>query len=433
MNNIKEPVNPWTKEDEREHFPSVIEWWGAEAFFNTVENNKKWSLKTSLSEWFTRPNNYGSNAISTLFDLGENKHFDFYARRDTDKLKSSENTLHVSYDKSFVTGVYPDYRVFFHDPKNNIECDMNYHAEALPHWVAQEVTNGLLPMGMGSFRYGFIPRCIVTGTMKKDDKTFNLEGKGYFEHVWGNFSYTDPLSNLSELKNTASIFLKLFGWWLSNRKFPFPKSLKFSTENNPLGYDWIWALLDNGWSLFYGNALFCFMNGPVAGTLILTKDGKAYTGFWDVNFQYNKTIYAKDYDFYYPSEIELTAQKEKEKLHLCFKMSADSREHLLRFPPGKQFLGFVICELPGSVEGYYINGDKKIPITGVCKLEPQRQVLSIGHNSLGIDFLLPPEGVGVSLDLNSHFMMRNLYTKLQFAPKPSFKFNVKKINKEDVK
>ena len=73
MNYTKEPINPWTTEDEREHFPCIIEWWGAESFFKTVEDNKKWSLKTSLSEWFTKPDNYGSNAISTLFNLKSNK------------------------------------------------------------------------------------------------------------------------------------------------------------------------------------------------------------------------------------------------------------------------------------------------------------------------------------------------------------------------
>lgn len=431
MNYTKEPVNPWTTEDEREHFPSIIEWWGTEAFFKTVEDNKKWSLKTSLSEWFSKPDNYGSNAISTLFDLDENKHFDYYSRSNSEKLKSVKDCLNISYNDSFVKGTYPDFFIYFKDSKNNYEFDLKYHAEALPRWVAQDVTNGLLPMGFGSFRYGFIPRCSVSGTMKKEDKIFNIEGKGYFEHVWGNFSYTDPLSNISELKNTTSIFLKLIVWWLNNRKIEFPQSLKLSTENNPLGYDWVWAILDNGWSLFYGNALFWIMKGPAAGTLILTKDGKTYSEFWNINFQYNSTIYAKDYDFYYPSELEITAQKGNEKLHLCFKISSDSREHLLRFPPGKQFLGFVICELPGTVEGYYINGNEKINLTGLCKIEPQRQVLSIGHNALEIDFVLPPKGVGMSLNFNSHLMMRELFTKIHLVPNPSFKFNIKKLKKED--
>ena len=76
MTDTKEPVNPWTPEDEKEHLPSVIEWWGAEAFFESVEDSKKWSLKISLSEWYTEASSYGSNSIMTLFDLTKNKHFD---------------------------------------------------------------------------------------------------------------------------------------------------------------------------------------------------------------------------------------------------------------------------------------------------------------------------------------------------------------------
>ena len=54
MSNNKEPGNPWTPDDEREQFSSVIEWWGAEAFFKSVEDNKKWSFKASFTEWLTK-------------------------------------------------------------------------------------------------------------------------------------------------------------------------------------------------------------------------------------------------------------------------------------------------------------------------------------------------------------------------------------------
>ena len=409
MRTIKKSVNPWTAEDEGEHFPSVIEWWGAEAFFKSVEDNKRWSLKGSLTEWLTKEKKPGSNIIITLFDLGNNKHFSYYSRNDSAKLESAKDSFSVRYSNSFMKGSYPNYEMHFRDSKNNIGLDIRYHAESLPHWIAQEVTNGWLPMGLGFYRYGFIPKNHLSGTMKIKDKTFSIEGNGYFEHVWGDFSYTNPLLYVSELKKTISTYSKLIGWWIHNRKIRIPESIMLSTENNPLGYDWVWALLDNGWSLFYGNILFWIMKGPAAGTLILSKDGKTYTEFCNINFQYNKTRYAKNYDFYYPSELVITAQRKREKLYLRFEMTAESREFLLRFTGRKNFLGLVICEAPGIVEGYYFDGEKKIKLNGICKMEPQRQTSVIGHNSLKLDFLLPPKGVGIDTELNSHYLKRIIF------------------------
>ena len=31
----KESENPWNPEDEREHYPSVLEWWAVESFFRS--------------------------------------------------------------------------------------------------------------------------------------------------------------------------------------------------------------------------------------------------------------------------------------------------------------------------------------------------------------------------------------------------------------
>ena len=328
--------NPWTKEDEREHFPSISEWWCSEFFFETTEDNKKWNLKASCSEWAGKKQ-IGSHFSMTLFDLDNNKNFCYQSHNYKAKLKSAQDRFEVRYNDSFMRGSYPDYEIHLKDLKNNIELDVKYHSESLPHWVAQDVTNGWLPMGVGFYRYGFIPKCAVSGTMKKNEEIFNIDGKGYFEHVWGSFSYSDPFLNDLGLKKTISTYAKLGGLWLHSHKIKIPKSITFSTENNPFGYDWIWALLDNGWSLFYGNILFWIMEGPCAGSLILTKDGKTYTELCDISFKYNKTRYAKEFDFYYPSELEITARMGKEKIHLRFTMANNIREqasHLYGKKPG---------------------------------------------------------------------------------------------------
>jgi hypothetical protein len=423
--------NPWTLEDEREHYPCVMEWWCAEAFFTSVEDKKQWNVKVAFTEWFEKTKKIGSISNMTLFDQDTNTHYIQYSRDDSAKLNAEKNVFNVSYDDSFMKGSYPNYIMHFHDPKNEITLDLDYRAESLPHWVAQDITNGWLPMGLGAYRYGFIPKNDLSGALKIRDKTFTIKGTGYFEHVWGDFLYDNPLTNASELKHTLGTYTKLIGWWIYNHKLHIPNSIMFSTENNPFGYDWVWALLDNGWSLFYGNIMFWIMKGPMAGTLILSKDGKAYTEFCNVDFKYNKMRYGKEHDFYYPSELEIIAKNRKEHLHLTFTMTAEAREYISKFSGGSYWIGLVICEAPGTVKGYYFDGERKTDLSGICKIEPQRQLSALGHNSLKLDFLKPPKGVGVDVDFTSHYLKKKITTKLHLAPRPTFKFDVKKLSEED--
>lgn len=423
----KEPVNPWTPDDEKEHFPSILEWWCAVTFFKSAENSKRWSLKASFAQWIEKDEKLGSILNMTLFDQDSGGHQVYYSRTDRTKLKSSKDSLDIRYDDSFIKGSYPNYKMYFNDKKNNIQFDLNYNAESLPHWIAQDVTNGWLPMGLGFYRYGFIPKSNLSGKMMMNNKMFNLEGKGYFEHVWGDFSYSSPLSNLSQINKTISVYSRLIGWWLHNHKANLPSSIIVSTENNALGYDWVWSLLDNGWTLYYGNILFWIMKGPATGTLILSKDGKHYLEFGNIHFKYNKVQYSKEYDFYYPTEIEVIGIKGEEKLHLHFKMTSEAREYVSRFTGGKYWLCFVICEAPGIAEGYYYDGEKKTKISGVCKIEPQRQASVVGHNSLQIDIIKPPKGVGVSFDLDSHLIRKKIFAQIQLAPF-EIKWNLQRID-----
>ena len=79
--------NPWTKDDEREHFPCLMEWWAAEAFFQSHDDDKKWSLKVAFTEWFENPKKIGSITNMTIFDQDENKHFIYCSRNDSIKLE----------------------------------------------------------------------------------------------------------------------------------------------------------------------------------------------------------------------------------------------------------------------------------------------------------------------------------------------------------
>jgi len=424
---MKKNLNPWTENDEKEHYPSVIEWWCAEGFFES-NKEKKYNFKGSFTEWFTKEKEIGSTIDFTLFDLDKKEHISFYKRSDKNKLitKYDKNKgQKIEYEKSYLQGRFPNYEMSFYNPKNDIKLNLSYNSKFYPHWITQDITGGYLPMGFGFYRYGFIPRLDIKGILKIKNKSYEVEGFGYYEHVWGDFSYKNPLGDLSFLKKSLKIYSKLTGWWIHNHKLKIPNKIKFSSENNPLGYDWVWAVFDNGWSIYLGNILFWVSEGPVFGTLVFTKDGERYTEFCDVSYKYKKLQKSKNFDFIYPSEIEVIAKKGNEKLSLNFKSTMDSREFVNPLNQ-KKWIAFVICESPGVVKGYYQNNNEKINLYGNCKLEPQRQISIYGHNVLSFEFLKPPKGVGIKIDFNSHHFKKRIKANLKLAPKPKIRFSVKK-------
>jgi hypothetical protein len=420
-------LNPWTAHDERGDTSRILEWWATEAFFTSQEDKKRWSLKVAFSEGVVDLKHRGVVCNMTLFDQDTNKQYIYYLRTPGAQLQSNSETFDVHHDDSYMKGLYPTYQMHFHDPDHDIEIDFISHAESFPHWVAQDITQGWLPMGIGFYRYGFIPKTRISGTMKIQGKSFTIQGNGFFEHVWGSFDYEHPLATLSGFFRSIWVYKKLAFWWLQNHSLKIPRSVTLSTENNPLGYDWVWALFDNGWSLFYGNAMFWIMDGPAAGILIFSKDGKKYTEFSDITFHYNKTTYAKNNDFYYPTELQLIAKKGKETLNLTCTMTSDSREYIRSSRVHRFWNGLAICEAPGVIKGSYEDGEQTIPLQGVCKIEPQRELSILGHNRLKIDFVLPPVGIGVALDLESHFFKKKIVAHLQLIPHPGIQMRMKRI------
>lgn len=432
MSRKNQTHTPWAPADERGDKSRILEWWAIEAFFISQEDNKRWSLKVAFSEGFVDEEHRGVVCNMTLFDQDSNKQYVYYLRTPGVHLQSTRETFDVHYKDSYMKGSYPTYQMHFHDPDHEIVIDLTCHAESFPHWVAQDVTHGWLPMGIGFYRYGFIPKTKITGTMTLQGKSYNIAGQGFFEHVWGSFDYEHPLTTISGVFNSLLVYKKLGFWWLSNHRLQIPRTMQFSTENNPLGYDWVWGLFDNGWSMFYGNALFWVMKGPAAGILIFTKDGKHYTEFSNINFQYKKIIYAKNHDFYYPTELQLVAKKANETLQLTCTMTNDSREYIRSTRTHLIWTGLALCEAPGVITGSYTDGTQTIPLHGVCKIEPQRELSVLGHNVLTIDFLLPPQGLGVSLNLESHYFLKKIALQLNLIPRPRMKIQMQRIASTEI-
>lgn len=419
----------WTLEDEKRHDSSSLEWWCIESFFKTVEEGNEWSLKIVISEWNTLTGIKGSNILMTVFDIDNNKNYKYRLENRTTRLDSSEKTFHIRNKDTFIKGHYPRYTMHFSDKKNEIEIDMNYLAKSDPHWIAQDITDGILPMGLGFYRYGFIPTGDISGLMKIKDKKFRISGKGYFEHIWGDFTYNRRRSGMKiiSLKKNLSAYLKLSKWWLGNKKLRLPDSFALSTLNNPLGYDWIWGLLDNGWSIFYGNILLWIMEGPAFGVLILFKNDKKYEYFTDINFKYTKTRLAQGYNYSYPTDIEINGYRGKERINLKFIMGNNCREFVFggNIIDGGHWQYTAVPEAPGIVEGDYFDGEKKIKINGVCKIEPQRQIPRDGNNYLRIELYKPPKHFGISLEIYSDLLKKYLHMNVQLFPKILFNFKKK--------
>ena len=418
--------NPWTPEDEGDHYPSMKEWWVIETLFKTLDDNKKWSLKGSMAYELETPSCF---IINLLFDVTSNKcviHKAF--NDDIKKFIHKKNKIDLKYNNFTINGLYPDYHLHIEDDDTAFTADIKLIAKILPHWSAQDSTNGYLPIGLDNYRYGWLLNCDLTGFIKLNNDKHEIKGKGYLEHAWGNWSYSNPFQRLSDIQKTVSTYGHLFNWWVSNHKPKIPDKIAFTTENNPFGYDWFWSIFDNEWSVFYGNSLFWIKEGPALGVLTLFTEGNKYIDFSDIIFHYNKTVYIKKYDLYYPTDITITARLDDKNIKLRVQPVCNPYEYIDDFKGENFYRAFIMPEMPGRITGVYFDDEKTVKLEGNCKIVQQRQPSKLGHNSLTIDFLKPPKGVGVSFDLDSHYLKKKLLAGVQLAPRPKIKFNVHKID-----
>lgn len=413
--------NPWTAQDEGNHYPSRKEWWAVETLFKTLDDKKKWSFKGSMAYEQETPSCF---IVNLLFDIDSNKCVvKKTVNDDINKFTHKKNIVDLKYEDFTIKGIYPNYHLHLDLKESDFIADMYIKAKILPHWSAQDSTNGYLPFGLEYYRYGWLLNSDVTGFIQLNDKKHELEGKGYIEHAWGNWSYSNPSQRFSELKKTVWIYSNLFNWWIKNNRPKIPDRIAFSTDNNPFGYDWFWGVLENDWSVFYGNSLFWISEGPVIGVLTLFKEGNNYLDFSNVRFRYNKILYIKEYDLYYPIDLSITAKLYDKKIELRAFSVCDPAEYIDKFKKDGFYRAFIMPEMPGKIEGFYTDNAGMTELKGNCKIVQQRQPSKLGHNSLKIDFIKPPKGIGIAFDLDSHYLKKKIYTKLQLAPKLKIKYH----------
>jgi hypothetical protein len=417
--------NPWTPEDEGDHYPSMKEWWCIQTFLKTLDDDRKWNLKSSFAYELERPSCF---FLCHLFDITSKKLVVRKSINDRlDKLSIKKNKVDLKYEKNFLNGLYPNYNLQINDAEKEIFADIKFKAKILPHWSAQDISNGYLPFGLDYFRYGWLLNCDLSGSLTVKGESHKIKGKGYLEKAWGNWSYTNPFQKLSGFRKAFSTYGNLFYWWFLHRKPKVIDSISFTTENNPFGYDWFWGIFDNDWSIFYGNALFWVSKGPAFGVLTLFKEGNNYIDFSNVNFHYNKTNYIKKYDMYYPIDLSITAKQDDKKIKLRAYPTFNIYEYVEKFEGDGFYRAFALPEIPGRIDGVYSDNENHIKLKGDCKIEPQRQPSKLGHNLIKIDILKPPKGVGLKLDFESHYLEKKGSALFRLAPHPRFFLNFKKI------
>ena len=423
----------WSNQDEQEHPQSILEWWCMICFFNTQHNGQteQWTAKLTLCEWREQnQTRLGSTLSAVLHNMTADKHYTLIKRNDETTLNSKPGDLDIDYQQiAGIKGKHPHFKIYLTDKQNNLSFNFTLSAVSKPYFVAKKITDGHLPLGVGVYRYGFNPNLDLNGTFTYKNHTHTItKAKAYYEHVWGDFNYANPLEDLSSIKNNLKISMKLLSWFNAHHHIHIPNKIKLTSENSPLGYDWAWAVFDNNWSFFYGNILLFLMQGPVPGTFILNKDG-AYTEYADVCFSYNHTTTAHTFDFIYPDDFSITAKDAKGILKLHFKMTHTTREFVSRLNPKGYWIGFVICEAPGTVTGTYTKNDGTIiKLNGQTKIEPQRQISILGHNQLELSIAKPPHGVGIDIELISHFFSKHLKAKLHLLPRPKLKLSIQKLS-----
>jgi hypothetical protein len=174
--------------------------------------------------------------------------------------------------------------------------------------------------------------------------------------------------------------------------------------------------------------MFWVSEGPSIGAFYLTADGKHYWEFCDVCFKYNKLLYVKEFDVFYPSDFELTGRLEDKTIHLRFWSTTDPYEYIDPYKKGRLYKAFILGELPGRMEGTFTDKNGTVPLQGDCKIVQLRQAPALGHTAVSFEFLTPPKGVGLTVDFESHRLRKRLTTRVQLAPRPRISYRLHRLD-----
>jgi hypothetical protein len=423
-----------TPADEGDHFPMGIEWWWLYTTL-TLEDGRQWDMcimffyqmNWSTDHW-SDSNGFSYIRIES-WDRHTGGYYD-YLRSDPHPgpFHHEKNCVNLSYYNSTLQGLFPYYTALFKDETNNITMSIFFNASAPAHFIGQEAVNGSIPFASGYFRYWLTPLGMISGRLTEHNQTVNVTGIGYMEHMYADTHLYDTFFRGLGIKNIAkisSLYMGLSKWMFTEYvQNGFIDWTAYHTSTDSIvGYDWIWIGFPSGWSMIlYRVTALATDDGPSIGLLIVT-NGTTYWEFADITTRILRDQYLDDRDVYLPMDFEISAGKGSMKIHVLFQSTTEITK--MYFKAGPFELGnFLVA---GVANGTVTQDGRTISLgEGKGTNTPMRFIPRLlKHVSNDIDWIFPPEGLGIVLSGRNHYLYIEYAIKIVIQPIFDVEFTVR--------
>ena len=385
----------------------VREWWDIDAFFYASGN---YSVTSSFEYEKETP---AANLFFTIFDRDSNKFYDLGSYNDSINDIVVEKNF-IRYGKCWLKINYPVFEAYFE--KDDKKLFIRLASISPLTRVASGIAKNI-PFGLGYYNYTFTSKCRAEGWIYINGKKSNFTGIGYYEHVYGNWSYNKPLRCFYH--GMAKDYISLFKWWKQNMSLNFSNLTIWS--NNPFGYDWSWGFFDNGYTIFFGNIPFWIKNIPMG--IVYIYDGKKYNEFKLMEYEYLNGIYSNG--SFFPTKFKIRARGNG-SLTLAFEMRQNPHIYYDKLH-SLYWKNLLLFESPGIIQGWW-NGSRKIKLSGRGEIEIERQNSIMDYNEINVALKFPYP-IGFDFYFISYLLHISLKLRMYLLPF-EFHFSFSKIREQ---